>query len=241
MIVLSENIKEEFKQHALEENPREACGLVGVISGKQHYFKCKNIALEKSDFVIDPKCLVRVEDFLASYAGEIVAVLHSHPSCDAKPSTLDIVSCEQSGLPWGILSLQNFSWEFFEPTGYVAPLIGRPYKHGVFDCYAALKDWYEHKLNILLPDFYRRENWTEAGDNLFMENYKCAGFKEVTDGSLEVGDAILFTIGSNVVNHCAVYIGNDQVFHQPRNRLSSREIYGGWLKKNTRMILRYSK
>lgn len=236
---LSEQVKKEFLEQVEKELPRESCGLVAVIKGRQQYFSCKNIAENNCDFILDPKDYIGVEDFVSEMCGDIVAVVHSHPTTRAKPTMADLVGCENSGLPWAIYSPKNQEWNFFSPTGYKAPLIGRSFKHGVFDCYSAVRDWYSQKLKIDLPDFLRNPKWWEKGENILMENFAIAGFEQVVDGSLNPGDCILFTLRSPVVNHCAVYIGDDQVFHQTLNRLSSREIYGGWLKKNTRMVVRY--
>lgn len=241
MIELSEEIKMEFRYHALRETPREACGLVAIVKGKQQYYECKNIAEGKNDFILDPRDYIRTEDFVTSHAGDITHVLHSHPATDARPSMADKVGCEQSGLSWAIHSLQNGDWFSFNPTGYKAPLIGRRFHHGVFDCYSALRDWYKEKLKIEIIDFERNPKWWENGENLFLENFRAAGFVPVVYGDIQYGDVLLINFNSPVVNHCAIYIGNDQVFHQTMNRLSSREIYGGWLKKNTRMVIRYQK
>lgn len=241
MIDLTPEIKNKFVGYARVEYPREACGLVAVVKGKQQFYECKNIAEDRDDFILDPEDHIRVEDFVLSHAGDVVMVLHSHPATSSKPSMVDLAGCESSGLAWGIYSFKTDDWSYLSPTGYKAPLIGRKFKHGVFDCYSALIDWYKEKLGITLKDFYRAPKWWERGENLFLENFPSAGFQQVLDGSIEYGDVILVNYGSAVVNHCAIYIGKDQVFHQPMNRLSSREIYGGMLKKNTRMVLRYKK
>lgn len=239
MIEISKEVKEIFKTHALKDAPREACGLVAIIKGKQHYYECKNLSASDGDFILCPEDYRKVEDFVSSNSGDIFAVLHSHPTTKAKPSMADLAGCELSGLEWSIYSPVIDEWFSFVPTGYKAPLIGRVFKHGVFDCYSALRDWYQLNFGIVLKDFDRKQYWWENGDNLFMDNFREAGFEEVKDMSLEVGDVLLINFSSFVVNHCAVYIGNDKVFHQTMNRLSSREIYGGWLKKNTRTKLRY--
>lgn len=241
MIQLTEDVKDKFKEHALRDFPREACGLVSIVHGKQKYHECKNISESDSDFILDPRDYIRIDDFVSSHSGDIVAVIHSHPSTSARPSMADKVGCEQSGHAWIIYSVKFNDWNTFIPQGYKAPLIGRHFKHGIFDCYSAMRDWYFEKLSIRLPDFDRQDRWWDKGENLLVDNFPIAGFSKVDDGTIELGDVLLINIASHVVNHCAVYIGNDQVFHQTMNRLSSREIYGGLLKKNTRMVLRYKR
>lgn len=239
MMELSEEVKIKFEGHAKCDWPREACGIVAVVKGRQYYFDCKNIAPGKEDFILDPVDFMRVEDFVTERAGTIVAIIHSHPFTRPRPSMADLQGCEQSALPWFIFSTPLNLWHSFEPSGYQAPLIGRPFKHGIFDCYSAMRDWYGRNLGITLKDYDRDPEWWKKGQDLLMGNFQSCGFVQVVDEPIEVGDVLLINIHSPVVNHCAVYIGNDQVFHQTMNRLSSREVYGGWLKKNTRMILRY--
>ena len=86
--------QDEALEHAVEENPRESCGLLLVKKGKEVYFPCKNLAFEPTDqFIINADCWVEAED-----QGEIVAVVHSHPVTSTNPSEADRVACEKSDL-----------------------------------------------------------------------------------------------------------------------------------------------
>ncbi len=235
-MILSDAVKARFVDQAKAESPREACGLVIIKNGKQVYKPCKNLARGTDQFVLDP------EDYAnADTEGEIVAVIHSHPNLSAKPSQADLVSCEASGLPWFICGLPSEQWEYIEPKGYVAPLVGREWSHGVLDCYSIIRDWFLQNRNIELLDFERRDEWWKIGENLYLDNFEKAGFKQITKDELTAGDAILMCLYSEVPNHGAIYLGDGLILHHVQNRLSTRDVYGGYWLKNTYGYFRYEK
>jgi len=81
--------KQEAEDYAKSEYPREACGLIVIVKGRERFFPCQNIAIGDDHFVLKPDDYAAAED-----AGEIVAVWHSHCGIGAEPSEADLVSCE---------------------------------------------------------------------------------------------------------------------------------------------------
>ena len=235
-MILSETVKAKFVEQAKAECPREACGLVIIKNGKQVYCPAKNLAKGSDNFILDP-----LDYEKADTAGEIVAVIHSHPNMSAKPSQADLVACEGSGLPWFICGIPSEQWEYIEPSGYIAPLVGRQWSHGVLDCYAIIRDWYAQEKNISLLDFERSDEWWKMGGNLYLDNFEKAGFKRITLEELSCGDVILMTVNSTVPNHGAIYLGNNMILHHVHGRLSTRDIFGGYWLKNAMVYLRYEK
>src|SRR3546814_4028951 len=82
-----------MRAHAVQEYPRECCGLVVLVAGHEQYVPCANVALGGRHFVMAPEDYARAED-----AGEVVALVHSHPDAPAQPSAADRVACEATGL-----------------------------------------------------------------------------------------------------------------------------------------------
>jgi proteasome lid subunit RPN8/RPN11 len=224
--------------HALAEMPKEACGLVVIVKGRERYIPCKNLAPNATDmFILDPEDYAKAEDL-----GEITAVFHSHPVTAAAPSEADRIACESSGLPWVICNPVVDTWAELAPCGFKAPLIGREYTWAVADCWTLIRDWYIEN-NILLPDWPRPADPKEFENNpIFDECWATAGFSLIDEEEeLKRGDALLMRINSKGLDHCAVYIGDSMILHHLAGRLSSRDIYGGggWYETVTGKRLRH--
>ena len=228
--------KHDALQHALAEAPQEACGLVVVIKGREHYRPCKNLATDQNFFVLDPQDYADAED-----AGEIVAVFHSHPQSPAQASQADLVACEKSGLEWYICNPGTGLWCKFSPTGYQQPLIGRQWVWGVSDCWTLARDWYKEAWDLTLPDWKRPTTMLEFYEAPMFEScYEEAGFIDMGIQSPEEGDLIFMSIdGSRGLNHVGVYVGEQRLLHHLCNRLSSRDIWGGYYQKACGLIVRH--
>lgn len=229
-----------IREHAVAEYPRESCGLIAVVRGRERYLACRNIATTaRENFVLHPEDYAAAEDL-----GEIVAVVHSHPDAGVHPSEADRVQMASSGLPWYIVSVnaEGVTSDIVrhEPVAYEAPLVGRQFVHGVLDCYTLVRDYYQRELGITLFDRDREDDWWNKGGNLYMDHYLEAGFEPIR-GPIQKHDVIVMQVRSPVPNHAGIYIGDSMILHHMYGRLSSRDIYGGYFQETTRMIARYTK
>ena len=232
---LNEEIKDAALKHARKEHPRESVGVVHVVKGRNKYYPCSNIA-ETADehFVLDPEDYLRAEQ-----KGEITAIIHSHPISNHHPSAADLVACEKTQLPWFIVNPATELWGHCEPSGYELPYVGRPFFHGVIDCYTLWQDFYKKEFNINMGEYNRRDQWWEKGENMYLDNYKKEGMREIDPDSLQYGDILLMNLESTVPNHAAIYLGEMIILHHVQGRLSSRDVYGGYYQKVTELCLRH--
>lgn len=236
---------EAIQAHALEEYPKESCGVIVAVGRKEVYHPCRNIADNPQEsFVIDPKNLK------AAYAlGRVVAVVHSHPDATPHPSPADAAQCAAWGLPWVIVAVHTdpaapgappyvAGDHVMTPQSYEVPLRGREFIFGRQDCYTLVRDFYSREMGIELPDFERKDKFWERGENLYMDNFRDAGFQEIAEPS-QKGDLILMAIRSDIVNHAGVWLGEkDAMLHHPYEHLSERVVFGGYWLENKRLYIR---
>ena len=232
------NWKDEALAHAKEQDPKESCGLLLNIRGKEKYFPCKNLSnAYLENFIIDPLDYAKAEDS----GGEIVGIIHSHPTTPPIASEADKISCEETKLPWHIVNPKTELWGICKPSGYKPNLIGLPWVWGVSDCWSLVRRFYKEKLNIELRDWDRPITPEEFMTNPMFE--KCAkdtGFRELkSDEKLKNNDLLFMSIGEPGLNHVAIFVDGD-VIHHLRDRLSCKEPYNPWLLKCTGMRLRYA-
>ena len=77
--------KDKALQHAKEEDPKESVGLLLNIKGKKVYYPCHNLSTYSQQcFILDPEDYVKADSL-----GQIVSVIHSHPTTPAVASEAD--------------------------------------------------------------------------------------------------------------------------------------------------------
>lgn len=232
---MNDKNKALFLEHARLQLPKEACAVLTIQRGVETLNICRNIAEDSlNNFIIDPEDFARAQEL-----GDVIAIIHSHPMNSPLPSQADKVSCEQTKLKWYIVGGISGDWFELEPSNYKAPLVGRSFTHGILDCYSIIKDYFSEVLSISIPDFDRDFEWWKKGDDLYAQSFPEAGFVEVDISDIRKHDVILMQIHSVVINHGAVYLGDEKILHQLQGRLSSVDVYGGYWQKHTVKVVRH--
>ena len=229
--------KDQAVKHAEECMPEESCGLLAIIKGEKTYWPCKNIAESGFEyFIIDPDDWAECED-----TGEIIGIVHSHPYDRPQPSDNDKASCEYLDLPSHIYSVKMKEWCSFEPSGWKAPsLIGRTWIWGKHDCWSLITDYFLEKKQINLKFWPRPKNLKEFANNPYFEKVLTeSGFKKV-DNDIQINDILLMKGIYDKLNHVALYIGDQTIFHHNIKQLSCREIYDLKYIQATKKVYRYA-
>ena len=110
-------MKFEWKQdaidHAMQCDPEESCGIIGVKNNKEKYYPCKNISNEfkTESFVIDPLDWAEVEDSV----DEIIGIVHSHPQDILEFSESDKYSCKAIDLTFYLISPKSDKMAVIRP------------------------------------------------------------------------------------------------------------------------------
>lgn len=213
-----------IQKHFEEQYPKEACGILGVQKGRQVWYPCNNVADDPyNNFVLDSSQYLKLKRVV-----DITAIVHSHPDSSSDASQSDIDNCNAVGIPYHIYSYPDMELNIITPRHIKKSLSGREYKFGVSDCFEASRDYYS-SVGIELPprDIYEDDWWLKGLDYFTKEYINSWGFTEVN--TPEKNDLLIFNVGSEVGNHCGVYLGNDVFFHHAVNRLSCKEnLYPFW-------------
>lgn len=228
------DLKDMMLEHAREQPHFEVCGLV-VASGKKYrIIRARNLAQKPMDqFDLDPDAYMEVGP-----AEEVIGFYHSHPSGDPTPSLGDLVACEEAGVSMHIITLSG-GYTVTEPSGFVLPYKGRPYVHGVIDCFSLTRDWYNREWQLGIPNYYRQSDWWRKGENLYVNNFQECGFVQLIDQPVQHGDTFLIQVMSDVPNHAAIWLDGGKILHHPENRLSGESPWTGFWPRHASHHLRH--
>jgi proteasome lid subunit RPN8/RPN11 len=240
---MNSEIKAKVKAHALKDAPYEACGFVVVNRlGETIVMPCENLARNKrGQFIIDPKNNIEAEKL-----GHIAAFYHSHASEFPNPegdrfSREDLDISFESTFPALLYVHPNDTWHFTMPSTYnPAPLLGRPFVWGVWDCYTLVRDYFLLNKKTVMGSYFPPENATASSDFEYEKLSKNEKFHEIPMSEARKDDVMLVSLKSKFINHCLIYQGDNEYLHQPAFKLSSKGMLDERLQKYVVKTLRYN-
>lgn len=225
-----------LREHALRVYPREA---LGYVSSTGAYKPLANLSAQPEGSALpDPRVIAQL---LAR--DELRAVCHSHPGGPDCPSEADMLAQVEMEVPFVIISTngqavsQPFAWG--DQLLDDGDLVGRPFRHGVQDCYALIRLWYRRERGIELPEVPRNWEWwldgTPGDKDLYRRYFAEAGFRRIEPGEARADDCWIAAVRSAVPNHAGVYLGNGLALHHASSglpydpgRLSKRDSIARW-------------
>lgn len=235
--LMSEQAVIDLRAHALDVYPHEA---VGVVLGDGSYEPHQNTAPDP-----EQHAQLAVQTFVDLVTGgNLRAICHSHPRGPDAPTEQDMIAQMECLVPFVLLTANGeatsepFAWgDQLEPE---ADLVGRPFRHGVTDCYSLVRDWWRVERGVILPDYPRNWEWwrddVRGTKNLYTSYFADAGFYEIDSSRVLPGDCFLAAVRSEVPNHAGVFLDAGLCLHHPSTglaydptRLSRREPMARWL------------
>lgn len=128
----------------------------------------------------------------------------------------------------------------------IAHLLGLKFDHGTTDCYSILCQVYKDLLDITLTNYARPNDWWVHNEDLYLDNFKKEGFYVLDiDEPLRPFDVFLIALPDprnrgriTPTNHCAVYLGGDNILHHRLGCLSETKMYRGAIKNFTTRVIR---
>jgi proteasome lid subunit RPN8/RPN11 len=248
------------KEHARASFPEESCGFVI----NDEYVPVENNAADPTRHEDgNLACPCRLCQFkishadTATYLGKAQMILHSHPNGPVFPSRLDMTAQIATGVPWGVIALDEDRIGNPEVWGDQLPpaeLVGREFMHGIRDCYSLVRDTFRlghdelKKLGvtdewpyapITLTDVPRDDAWWHGEDDFYNILAGSYGWAEIKMEDAQPGDVFLNKIQSTKLNHAGLLIASDLILHHLPGRFSRREPSGLWA-RNADRWLRYT-
>ena len=232
MFWLTRDQKVAIKQIALTSPNIETCGFV-LHDGS--VLQVPNAAEDPiNEFSIDAA-------IYAEHEQRVAGIWHSHLEL-AGFSPLDQQVLSTDNVPWAVYCIADDSWHECDPEMRVfAPLEGRPFVYGVYDCYSLVVDFLNKKRHIQLPEWERKQwgEWNTPSFDPFDMEWSKYG-KPVTDKQYQAGDILLLNLGdhSGHTDHLGVFTDPNHFLHHPSGMVSRLQTFGGYWERRLNWVVR---
>ena len=153
---LTEEHKTKIKKQALEESPKECCGIL-LKNGDLH--ACNNASgFPEETFAINFTNLKNVD------IDDVAAFYHSHPQ-GTEPTITDKYYAHKRNLESFIYAIKENEFSNYKPDQFFElPLIGRDFITNEVDCITLVRDYYKRNLNISIKDIDHQIREIEPGE-----------------------------------------------------------------------------
>jgi len=231
-MILPTHIKKHIKTHAIDEHPKECCGLIVENNKKYKALKCRNVSVTPStSFSLDP-----IDYLRHSSKGEIRGVYHSHREGSDFSESDKTNSCYHE-VNYIMYNLKDNSFHEFSPKKQQILYLNKPFKIGVNDCFTLVRDYLEKNFNIHfskeVSEAYsfgaQKQNLSKAIqliDEVTL-NHGMEGFvKMFISNAADFRKNDILVMGlkdENEPMHLAIYLGNEMIMHHPRNKYATTE------------------
>jgi proteasome lid subunit RPN8/RPN11 len=237
-MTLNKENKEYYKHiisHALKTPEEEVCGIISLNNSLIVNVSPElNLSIDKkNNFEVSSKAILNTKNILGIY--------HSHPFTDEQPSEYDKANSEELGIPFLIYSLITEKFFLYIPNSLKpAPLSGRPYVKGFYECVNIPRDWYStnckwFNLDYSLFNYFPSLNGIVA--NKYMLKIFDNNFLKIKNTSdVRQNDTLIFKMPNEDVFHAGICSGTDRFFHQKAHHLSGEDMIDSrWQKKIIRI------
>lgn len=206
--------------HAKAEFPNEACG--AIIEGVYVQYENKADDPSKEFLIDDPSWYENYSE------GRVECLVHSHNDCNRATFVDQSVQTELM-LPSLIVNLRNRSLMDCIVFGQeeLAPIDGRPFFYGAFDCMTLVRDYYRFHYDIVLPMTPHGWEFWARGENLFeqtLESDTTISRTEVPVTDVREGDILFYNMfGTKYINHVGVACSDlGEIYHHVSNHVSGK-------------------
>ena len=217
-MILQEEIKKIIKEHALQEKPKECCGLIIEEASRFSAVKCRNISEDPQNiFSLSP------HDYLqASRRGKIKALYHSHTNDKEQFSPYDKANSQAHCLDFILYNTEKNIFAFFDYKKNKTLIYKKPFASQSSDCYTLVKEHFL-KSGVKLVDKNKSRidpNWSKTNPGLIEEIFNInPELKRGSKDDLKKEDIFVFELGKgNGPVHVGIYLGDDTFMHHPRDK-----------------------
>jgi len=227
--MISDKIKAKIKEHAKLLYPEECCGILALNKDKLLPLRCSNISKDPvNEFIIDP-----IDYLNCSKQGKIIGIYHSHCIQDNSFSELDKQISHKLNLKNIVYILKKDAFEEYSPENYYNKYINKDFMIGKSDCLSIVEKYYNEEFGINISHYYRDEKWDKDFMNFIKERlseisgvdfddfFKKEGLIKVEGiENAKKHDIVIFKYLDNYPSHFGIYLGQNYILHQPRNKKS---------------------